>query len=125
MDFRNWCHNENKINKTDLGNITSAKKTFQEAERDMLPPGVVVDEGAAHVSLQSLLEHTLTRYIAHLNMNWYLHFITSGQVGHSTYFTRTSTKHIYSTDLRYRSTKTSTDQYLEYMYTRTIGLLYT
>ena len=62
VDFRNWCHNEVRINKSDLSNIATARRTFAQAEKDMLPEGVRVDEGAAHVPLQNLLEHTLTRY---------------------------------------------------------------
>ena len=66
IDFRNWVHNEVRVNKSDLGNITSARQTFKKAEEDMLPRGMVVDDHAAFVPLANLLEHTLTRCIIYL-----------------------------------------------------------
>ena len=74
VDFRNWCHNEIRINKSDLSNIATARRTFAQAEKDMLPEGVTVDEGAAHVPLQNLLEHTLTRYIVNVFKAQYLKY---------------------------------------------------
>ena len=61
VDLRWWILDELTVKRTDLSTIPPADKVFREAESVMLPEGIEVEEEAASVAIQSLLDHTTYR----------------------------------------------------------------
>ena len=61
VDLRWWILDQITIKKTDLSTIPPIPKVFSEAKEKMVPGGVEIEEEAASVPLQSLLDHTVFR----------------------------------------------------------------
>jgi hypothetical protein len=61
VDLRWWILDEVTIKKTDLSTIPPMPAVFREARAHMLPEGIKVEEEAASVSIQNLLDHTAYR----------------------------------------------------------------
>jgi hypothetical protein len=61
VDLRWWILDQVITKKTDLSTIPPMSKVFRQVESVMLPEGVVVEEEAALVPVQSLLDHTTCR----------------------------------------------------------------
>ena len=61
VDLRWWILDQTTVKKTDLSTIPPIPKVFSEAKEEMLPGGIKVEEEAASVPLQSLIDHTVFR----------------------------------------------------------------